>query len=137
MYLDASILVALLREEADSERALNLIKQAETPLAVSDLAAGEVASAFSRLVRTSEIEKRVAVERLEAFDDWRAAATEPVEIRAQDVRLAARLVRRFELGLRMPDAIHIALCQSLDLPLATFDERLAWTAEALGIGKRR
>jgi predicted nucleic acid-binding protein len=42
-------------------------------------------------------------------------------------------VRRFALGLRTPDALHLAICRRLDLPLLTFDRRQAAAAAALGI----
>ena len=133
MYLDASILTALLSEETGTEAAYRLVDEAETPLLVSDFASGEVASAISRLVRMNDLDAAHAAERLAAFDDWRAAATTPVEISAQDVRLADRLVRRFELALRMPDAIHLAVCQSYGFALATLDRRLAGAAAAMGV----
>jgi uncharacterized protein len=67
------------------------------------------------------------------FDEWRASATEVVEMDAHDCRLANAYVRRFDLKLRAPDALHAAICRRLELQLATFDRRLAAAARALEI----
>jgi predicted nucleic acid-binding protein len=49
------------------------------------------------------------------------------------VRLAYAYVRRFDLILRAPDALHIAIARRLDVALVTLDRRLANAAQALGI----
>ena len=43
-------------------------------------------------------------------------------------------VRRFDLALRAPDALHLAVVQRLDLSLITLDRRLATAARELGVG---
>jgi uncharacterized protein len=60
--------------------------------------------------------------------------TRPAEIHAVDVRLAAAYVRRFDLALRAPDALHLAVAERLDVPLVTLDRRLATAARELGVG---
>ncbi len=64
-----------------------------------------------------------------------AANAEPTEAESADMRVASTFVRRFELGLRAPDALHVAVCHRLGLPLFTFDERQAAAAERLGVGR--
>jgi uncharacterized protein len=59
--------------------------------------------------------------------------TELADVDAHDCRLANTYVRRFELRLRVPDALHAAICRSLDLQLVTLDRRLAAAARELGI----
>ncbi|HTH28816.1 MAG TPA: type II toxin-antitoxin system VapC family toxin, partial [Sphingobium sp.] len=66
IYLDASMLVALLQEENGSKAAVELVEAADRILIVSEFARGEVASAMSRLVRMKQIVKEAALERLEA-----------------------------------------------------------------------
>lgn len=77
-------------------------------LLVSDFAAAEVAAALSRLVRMGLLAHADATERLADFDVWRAAMGTPADIHAADARLANAYVRRFELLLRAPDALHKA-----------------------------
>ncbi len=52
---------------------------------------------------------------------------------ASDARLAHVFVRRFDLMLRAPDALHAALCRRADLRLVTLNKRLANAAETLGV----
>jgi predicted nucleic acid-binding protein len=132
-YLDASALVPFLLPEAASECIDAFIARAENPLAVSEFAAAEVASALSRLVRTHHLAPSVAAERLSDLDTWRVAATEDVDLQASDVRLASLYVRRFDLMLRAPDALHAAICMRANFRLITFDKRLAIAAQAIGV----
>jgi hypothetical protein len=59
--------------------------------------------------------------------------TEPIDIQPSDARLANTYVRRFDLLLRAPDALHAAICRRLDLTLVTLDQRLAKAAREVGI----
>lgn len=56
-----------------------------------------------------------------------------VELERGDVAIASSFLRRFDLNLRPPDALHIAIAQRLDAELATFDAGMAACAQALGI----
>jgi len=92
-----------------------------------------VSSALSRLVRTGLLDPQEAADRLADFDAWRAAASEDIELQASDARLANIYVRRFNLMLRAPDAIHAAICRRTGSSLVTLDKRLAIAARELGI----
>jgi hypothetical protein len=70
---------------------------------------------------------------LSDFDVWRAAMTRQAEMHAADVRLAGAFVRKFDLALRVPDALHLAIAQRLDATLVTLDRRLATAARELGV----
>jgi predicted nucleic acid-binding protein len=59
--------------------------------------------------------------------------TTPAEIHATDVRLASVYVRRFDLALRAPDALHVAIARRLDVALVTLDRRMAAAAVELGV----
>jgi uncharacterized protein len=130
-YLDASILVALLVPEPFSERADGFVQANPTGLVVSDFAAAEFASAMARRVRTRASTFAEASKDLSDFDLWLARSAERVEISAVDVALAASFLRRLDLPLRTPDALHIALAQRTNGTLVTFDERMAASARAL------
>jgi uncharacterized protein len=132
-YLDASVLLATLLEEPASAAVDCYMLGAAQELLVSDFAAAEVASGLARLVRMSRLEASDASARLADFDVWRAAMTTSVEIHPQDVRLAAAYVRRFDLTLRVPDALHIAVAGRLQVPLVTLDRRLRVAARELGV----
>ena len=100
---------------------------------VSDFAAAEVASALSRLVRSGRLQASDGAVCLSDFDVWRAAMTKPAEMHAVDVRVAGSYVRQFDLALRVPDALHLAITRRLDLVLVTLDRRLVAAAKELGI----
>lgn len=48
-------------------------------------------------------------------------------------RLARAYIARFDLSLKSPDAIHLALCSAEDLTLLTADHQLARNAEAIDV----
>ena len=135
-YLDASVLLPTLITEPSSPLVDRFIAETADNLIISEFAAAEVASALSRLVRTGALDTGDAMERLADFDVWRAGSAEDIDLRAADVRLAHIFVRRFDLMLRAPDALHAAICRREDLLLVTLDKRLARAAQALGVSVR-
>lgn len=130
-YLDANILFALLIPEPFSKRAESFLQSNAEPLIVSDLAAAEFASAIARRVRMREFSLNQGRVALSGFDTWVARAADRVEISAADVALATSFLRRLDLPLRTPDAIHIAIAQRVNATLVTFDQRMAASARAL------
>jgi uncharacterized protein len=132
-YLDATVMLPILIKEPASAAVDAFMSTVQQELWVSDFAAAEAASALSRLVRTGRLQATDGAARLSDFDVWRTAMTKPAEIHAVDVRLAAAYVRRFELALRAPDALHLAVARRLDVPLVTRDRRLAAAARELGV----
>ena len=132
-YLDASVILPRLIEEPASTAVRHYLAAHPQQLLISDFAAAEVASALSRLVRMGLLDGTDAVARVSDLDVWRAGASSPVDVQALDMRLAYAYVRRFDLMLRAPDALHLALARRLELTLVTLDRRLANAALALGI----
>lgn len=135
-YLDASVILPTLIEEAGSAAVDRFMDELDDDLIVSEFAAAEVASALSRLVRTGLLDSEDASRRLSDFDAWRAAAARDLDLQAADVRLANVFVRRFDLMLRAPDALHAAACRREDHLLVTLDKRLAAAALELGVRTR-
>ena len=133
LYLDASVLLPTLVAEQASAAVDEFLRSGADDITVSDFAAAEVASALSRLVRTDRLAAIAATARLADFDAWRAGATDIADMNAHDCRLANTYVRRFDLRLRAPDALHAAICRRLGLILVTLDRRLANAARELGL----
>ena len=132
-YLDTSVLLPRIVEEPASETVRQYLYSEERELLVSDFAAAELASALSRLVRMRLLEAVDAAARLDDFEVWRAATTSPIDLHTSDARLAYMFVRRFELMLRAPDAVHLAIARRLDATLVTLDRRLFNAARELGL----
>jgi len=133
VYLDTSVLLPRLVEEAASAALRHYLTARHEERLVSDFAAAEVASALSRLVRMGLLSGPEGYARLADFDAWRAATSAAVDVHASDARLAYAYVRRFDLKLRAPDALHLAVARRLDATLITLDRRLARAAQELGI----
>jgi uncharacterized protein len=133
VYLDTSVLLPTLIAEPTTEAVYDCLGAADQELLISDFAAAELASALSRLVHMDLLTDTDASARLADFDAWRAAMSSPVDIASSDARLSYIYVRRFDLGLRAPDALHLAIARRLDATLVTLDQRLATAARELGV----
>jgi len=107
IYLDASFLIPTFMEEPESTAVDAYLNAVDDELLISDFAAAEVASGLSRLVRMRLLAAADAEARLADFEAWRAAASSPVDIQPADARIAYAFVRRFDLMLRTPDALHL------------------------------
>lgn len=132
-YLDASILLAVLLEEPASADVDVWMSEIDLPLLVSDLAAAEVSSALSLAARMQREPTASAERRLADFDKWRTGSAVAVEIAPEDIRTADQFVRRFDLKLKAPDAIHAATAHRIGAILITLDHRLLYAASALGV----
>lgn len=133
LYLDASVLVPTLVAEAATEVVEAYLLAAGQVRLVSDFAAAEVGAALSRLVRMGLLDGAEASARLADFDAWRAGTSSPVDVNPSDARLANVYVRRFDLMLRAPDALHLAIARRANAMLVTLDRRLSNAARELGI----
>jgi uncharacterized protein len=136
LYLDASIIIPTVVDERFTEIVGAFLVGCGDNLTVSDFAAAEVASALSRLIRMGVLEIAEAEQRLADFDVWRTGETDTAEMDVHDCRLANTYVRRFDLTLRVPDALHAAICRRLDLSLVTLNGRLARAGRDLGLEVR-
>lgn len=121
----------LLTDEAISGTVLQF-SAAVQGIVISSFVVGEVISAFSRMVRSCHLTEEVARESLAGFDAW-SRQTRVLECTDSDVRLASTFVRRFDLALRLPDAIHLALAHRHNLHLVTLDSRMAAAGPPLGV----
>lgn len=133
VYLDATVIVPLFWVEPSTATVIALLRREASRPVVSDYAAGEVGSAFARLVRMNALETSQALERLTLFDEWRRDVSDLLLTKSDDIEGAARLVRRFELGSRLPDALHLTLCHRAGLTLVTNDGLMSRAAEAVGV----
>lgn len=135
LYLDASAIVPLLIEDALRQRSLALLPGLSAGPIVSDFGLAEVASALARRVRMTELTRDEAFSAHGLLDRWSAQAS-IVLVRSDDIAEAGRLLRRLDLPLRTPDALHIAVARRLDVALATFDRGMAEVGRALGLDVR-
>ena len=133
IYFDTSVIVALFLHDAFSLRTDEFMRSAAAVPIVSDFGAAEVSSAVARRVRMGEISVDDSRTSLANFDRWRAEIAGAVEIRPSDIATADLLLRRLDMNLRTPDAIHLAVTVRFGLALATFDRGMVTAAQTLGL----
>ena len=136
-YLDTSVVVSLLWSDSHTARAEAFMakqgaQQGPAPI-VSDHAGAEFAATVGRLVRVSAMTKPEATGLFSLFDAWVAGEVQWTLATAADLAQATAWMRRLDLTLRAPDAIHVALAHRLGATLVTFDEGMAIAARRLGV----
>ena len=99
---------------------------------LSDFGFGETVSAIALRVRRGSIDAAVGRSSILNAAAFTAGWTS-VDLETKDIAAATALVARFDLKLRLPDAIHIAIAQRVEAMLVTGDTRQARAAEALGM----
>lgn len=133
VYLDVNVLVALFAIDPHNARADRTVGDLHDDLAVSNLSVAEFSSVIARRVRTHDLHASEARTAFANFDIWCTRNTSPVEIETTDISAATTLMRRLDLTLRTPDALHIAVAQRTGCTLLTFDTGMAKVARALGV----
>jgi uncharacterized protein len=132
IYADASVLVPLIRDEAFTELARSTLADVDD-VYVSDFAVGEASSAIARSVRMKERDAQSGRVLLASLDRLADRLGPRIATIAVDIREATALVRRFDTGLRLPDAINLAICQRLGAAMFSFDGGIRTAASTLGV----
>lgn len=102
VYLDASMLVSFIVNDALTVRAERVLGGLSASALVSDFVVAEVASAIGRRVRVGRLSVNDARATFVDLDSWLARAAQRVEITPHDVSTASAYIRRLDLNLRAP-----------------------------------
>jgi predicted nucleic acid-binding protein len=134
LYLDTSLLVAALTNEAETERMQRWLGQQQPDdLAISDWVTTEFSSALSIKLRAGHIGVAHRADVLATFTRLTTESFAVVPVSRLQFRTAARFVEQHILGLRAGDALHLAICADHGATLCTLDRRLSEAGAALGV----
>ena len=134
IYLDTSVVVALLTPEALSPRALAWLEQCRYTLISSDWLITETHSALGIKQRHHGLSPEARKAAGEHFDRLLQGGLELRSLDRDRFRQAAELLHDPALGLRAGDALHLAVAlHSRCSHLASFDGRMRQAAAALGL----
>jgi len=133
LYLDTSVLVPLHVHEPTSEVIAQLLFDRPDSALISDFGQVEFAAAIMARFRVGGLSSRHAEDAIAALERDGRRIFGRVEITSADVRRAELLVRLVSPKLRVPDAIHIAVCLRLDLILVSADREQLEAAAFHGV----
>jgi predicted nucleic acid-binding protein len=125
-YVDTSVLVSFLTNEADAPRvALWLRSDPEREFVISDWTVTEFSSALGVKVRTGRLLPGEHPLVIAEFNRLTAGAFPALPVSSLHFHTAAKFANRHDLGLKAGDALHLAIALEAGATLATLDQRLA------------
>jgi predicted nucleic acid-binding protein len=132
-YLDSSLIVSVLTNEAPRDRLLAWMADCEQgSLFISPWVSTEVSSAFSIKQRVGSLTPDSRVAAKQGYDVFIKDSVNVLNIRDAHFKNAALFADRVDIGLRSGDALHLAISQANGLTLATLDKQLAEAGPQLG-----
>jgi uncharacterized protein len=130
VYVDTSVLVALLTNEATAERITTWFANESRPLVSGDWCVTEFASALALKQRTLQINTKQSNATWKVFSQFCDQSLRLLPLDREIFNQAAHLIRNSRNGLCAGDALHLALALRVGtVAFFTLDLRLAESAK--------
>lgn len=134
LYLDTSVLVAVLTNEAQTARLQTwLAAQPPESLTISDWVTTEFSSALSIKARAGHIDASQRADALAMFTRLSMDILMVLPVTGPQFRMAARFADQYAIGIRAGDALHLAICADHGAILCTLDRRLGAAGPEFGV----
>jgi predicted nucleic acid-binding protein len=133
LYLDTTVLLAVLTPEVHTQVATQALAQAPSAPAISPWTTTELHSALGLKVHTGALTNSQADAVLEAYQHTLVPALVMLEIEGRDFRHADACLRSWPSGLRAADALHLAIAVGRGATLSSLDAGLVGAAKGLGL----
>lgn len=133
IYLDTSVVVSALVPDAYTDVVRRWLERQDGPLAISRWVKAEFSSACAKNVRLGAMSRDAQNAARDAFSNLIEGEVDVLSVPEIAFVIASVMADRSDLGLRAPDALHLALARVNRIPIATNDRRLAATAPGFGV----
>ncbi len=134
IYIDSSVWIALLAQEASAERLAQWLGNEEGKLFTALWTRTELASALSIKARRGELSQKQVTLLLREFEQWVTSGVQLLNIDNRDFAHAAELCARVKTRLRSGDALHLTVAaRHQTTHVATLDQDMGKNALEMGM----
>lgn len=134
IYVDTSVVVALLTVEPSTQLIVNWFSKLNEPLISSDWLLTEFSSAISIKLRARQISDTDAKLVQKEFNSLVSGGLQLVPVSRTAFQAAAAMTRNYQSGLRPGDSLHLAIAKELGVPtIATLDKVMTKNTQTLGL----